>query len=126
MLMVLTIVLVALAVLNAICATWATALDATRTSAISRALGATTRQVGAGIAAAQLIPALPGALAGLPLGIALFAAASGGGHVVTIPSAWWLAATVVATLAVVAALASIPARLGARRAVAEVLRAEAS
>jgi putative ABC transport system permease protein len=123
-LMVLMVVLLTLAILNTICATWATALDTTHASALARALGATPQQVSAGIAAAQLIPALPGALLGIPLGIGLFAATSGGAHVVTIPPAWWLAGTVLATLAAVAALASIPARIGARRPAAEILQAE--
>lgn len=123
MLMVLTVMLVALAVLNAVCAAWATALDARTASALSRALGATPRQVTIGIAAAHALPALPGAVIGVPLGIGLFVAASGGGMMI-IPSAWWLAAAVLATTAAVAVLASIPARAGARRPAGEVLAAE--
>ena len=123
MLLVLTVVLVALAVLNAIFTTWATVLDARRASALARALGATPRQVSAGLAAAQVLPALPGALLGVPLGIGLFAAANHGG-VVTIPPAWWLVAAVLGTLIAVAGLATIPARIGARRPVAEILQAE--
>jgi hypothetical protein len=42
----------------------------------------------------------------------------------TIPPVWWLAAVVLATLAVVALLASIPAHIGTRRPAAEVLQAE--
>jgi putative ABC transport system permease protein len=124
MLLVLTVVLLALASLNAICATWATTLDATRLAALSRALGATPRQISAGIAAAQVVPAVPGALLGVPLGLGLYAAASGGAHVVTVPPAWWLAAAVLAIVAAVAALASIPARIGVRRPPAEILQAE--
>jgi ABC-type lipoprotein release transport system permease subunit len=123
MLLVLTVVLVALAVLNVICTTWATVLDASRAAALARALGATPRQVSEGLAAAQVLPALPGALLGVPLGIGLFAAANHAG-VVTIPPAWWMAAAVLGTLIVVAGLATIPARIGARRPVAEVLQAE--
>jgi putative ABC transport system permease protein len=125
MLLVLTVVLVALAVLNAICTTWATVLDASRASALARALGVTPRQVSAGLAVAQVIPALPGALLGVPLGIGLFAAANGsGGRVLTIPPAWWLAAAVLGTLVAVAGLTTIPARIGARRPVAEILQSE--
>jgi ABC-type lipoprotein release transport system permease subunit len=123
MLLVLTVVLVALAVLNVICTTWATVLDASRASALARALGATPRQVSAGLAAAQVLPALPGALLGIPLGIGLFAAANHGG-VMTIPPAWWMAATVVGTLVAVAGLTTIPARIGARRPVAQILQSE--
>jgi hypothetical protein len=124
-LLVLTVVLLTLAIVNAVCATWATVLDTRRASALSRALGATPRQVSAGLSAAQVIPALPGALLGVPLGIELFAVANGA-HIVTVPPAGWLAAAVLGTLVVVAVLTSIPARAGARRPVADVLQAEAA
>ncbi|HEY2693435.1 MAG TPA: FtsX-like permease family protein [Streptosporangiaceae bacterium] len=121
MLQVLTVVLIALAVLNAVFTAWATVLDARRASALARALGATPRQVSAGISAAQVIPALPGALLGIPLGLGLFKVAS---HVSAVPPTWWLAAAVLGTLVAVAGLTSIPARIGGRRPVAEVLQAE--
>ncbi len=79
MLQILTVVLIALAVLNAVVTAWATVLDTRRAAARGRALGATPRQVSAGITAAQVIPALPGALVGVPLGIGLFAAANRAG-----------------------------------------------
>src|SRR5580704_577808 len=79
MLMVLTVVLLTLSALNAIVATWATVLDARPAAALARALGATPQQVSAGMSAAQVLPALPGAILGVPLGIGLFAAANGGG-----------------------------------------------
>jgi ABC-type lipoprotein release transport system permease subunit len=122
MLLVLTIVLVALAVLNAVCTAWATVLDFRRSAALARALGASPRQVSAGVAWAQVLPAVPGTLLGIPLGLVLFRVASPG--VMTIPPAWWLAAVVLATLAAVALLASIPAQAGTRRPAAEVLQAE--
>jgi len=122
-LLVITVVLIALTVLNAVCAAWTTALDARAASAVARALGATPRQVSAGIAAAQVMPAVPGALLGIPLGIELFAAASGIGRLV-VPPAWWLAAAVLGVLIAAAVLASIPAWLGTRRPAAEILQAE--
>jgi putative ABC transport system permease protein len=126
MLAVLTVVLVALAVLNAIGAAWATVMDARHASALARALGASPGQVTAGIAAAQVLPAMPGALLGVPLGIFLFVAANGGGAAVTtVPSAGWLAAAVLGTLLAVAVLAAIPARAGARRPVSPILQSEA-
>jgi putative ABC transport system permease protein len=76
---VITVVVVTLAAVNVIVTGWATALDARQPSALSRALGGTTRQVSAGLAAAQVLPALPGALLGIPLGIELFALAHCGG-----------------------------------------------
>jgi putative ABC transport system permease protein len=125
MLTVLTVVLVALAALNAICAAWATVLDARHAAALARALGATPRQVTEGIAAAQALPAVPGALLGIPLGILLFIAANGGGaRTTTVPPAWWLAAAVIGILVAVAVLAAIPARIGARRPVSPILQSE--
>ncbi len=123
MLLVLTVVLVALTVLNAICAAWATVLDARQASALARALGASPQQVTAGIAAAQVLPAVPGVLLGIPLGIGLFATAAQGAGVV-VPPAPWLAAAVLGTLVAVAVLAAIPARVGARRSVIVILRSE--
>jgi putative ABC transport system permease protein len=123
MLAVLTVVLIALSVLNAICATWATVLDTRRPAALSRAFGTTPRQVTAGLSAAQVIAAVPGALVGVPLGIGLFKLANHAG-VTTIPPAWWMAGAVVATLVAVAVLAAIPARIGARRPVFEILQSE--
>jgi putative ABC transport system permease protein len=121
MLTILTAVLVTLAVLNAICAAWATVLDARHASALARALGATPRQVTAGIAAAQVVPAVPGALLGIPLGIGLFAVASQGAGVV-VPPASWLTAAVLGILVLVAVLAAIPAGIGARRPVSPILQ----
>ena len=70
-----------------------------------------------------MLPALPGALVGIPLGIGLFAAANGAGTV-TIPPGWWLLAAVLATLVAVAGLTAIPARIAARQPAAAILRAE--
>jgi putative ABC transport system permease protein len=125
MLLVLTVALVALAVLNAVFTAWAAALDARHSSALARALGATPQQVSGGLAAAQMLPALAGALLGIPLGIGLFKAANGSGQAV-IPSAAWLVTAVLATVVAVALLTSIPARIAARRPSAEVLAAEAA
>ncbi len=122
MLAVITIVLVALAVLNAVCAAWATVLDSRHSAALARALGASPRQVSAGVAWAQVLPAVPGALLGIPLGLGLFKATDHG--LMTIPPVWWLAAAVLAILAAVAVMASIPAHVGTRRPAAEVLQAE--
>ena len=123
MLMVLTVVLVALAVLNAICAAWTTVLDGWHASALARALGASPGQVAAGIAAAQVLPAVPGTLLGIPLGIGLFDVAAQGAGVV-VPPAWWLAAAVIGIVVAVAVLAAIPAVVGARRPVSPILQAE--
>ena len=71
-----------------------------------------------------MLPALPGALLGIPLGIGLFAAVNGAGPGLTVPPAWWLAAAVLGTLVAVAALTTIPATIGARRPAAPILASE--
>jgi len=121
--MVLTVVLLALSALNAVCAAWATVLDTAHASALARALGASPGQVTAGIAAAQVLPAVPGVLLGIPLGIGLFDVAAQGAGVV-VPPVSWLAGAAFATLAVLAVLAAVPARVGAARPVSPVLRAD--
>jgi putative ABC transport system permease protein len=85
--------------------------------------------VSAALAAAQVLPALAGALIGVfPGGFGLFAAiiaiTSGDRDRATLPSLGQLAAVVLSTVVVVAALTAVPARLGGRRPVAETLRAE--
>jgi putative ABC transport system permease protein len=124
MLVVLTVALVALAVLNAIVTAWATVLETRRSTALARALGALPRQLSAGLVTAQLLPALPGALLGIPLGIGLFALANGGGTRATvIPPVWWLVAAVLGTMIALAGLTAIPARIDVRRPIAPVLTA---
>jgi putative ABC transport system permease protein len=123
-LLVITVALIALAAVNSIFVTWATALDARHSSALARALGATPQQVSAGLSAAQVLPALVGAVLGVPGGLALFAALGGGEDGVTGPPSWQLLAVVPVTVLVVAGLTTIPARLGARRPVAEILQSE--
>ena len=121
-LLVITIALVALSAVNAIFITWANALDNKHTSALARALGATPRQVSTGLSAAQVLPAIAGAVLGIPAGLALFQAV--GGDESANPPLWQLLAVVPVTVLVVAALTTVPARLGARRPAAETLRSE--
>jgi ABC-type lipoprotein release transport system permease subunit len=123
-LLVITVTLVALAAVNAIFVTWATALDAKHSSALARALGASPQQVSTGLSAAQVLPALVGAVMGIAGGLALFAALGGGEDGVTGPPLWQLLAVTPVTVLVMAALTTVPARLGARRPVAGTLRSE--
>lgn len=123
MLLVLTVVLLALSALNAVFTAWATVLDARHASAVARALGASPEQVTGGALAAQVLSAIPGVLAGIPLGIGLFSAANHG-DVTTVPPAWWLVVAFLGTLLAVAALTAIPASMGARQPVAPILQAE--
>jgi putative ABC transport system permease protein len=79
----------------------------------------------AGLSAAQLLPALAGALIGIPAGTALYGVVQNGGPQGS-PPAWWLIAMVAGMLAAVAGLTAIPARAGARRPPAAILAAETS
>ena len=104
-------------------ATWMTVIDARRPTALSRALGATPGQISAGLTAAQLIPALLAGCLGIPVGLALYQLA--GGHLQEAsPPVLWLAAVIPGTLIAVAALTAVPARIGATRSPAEVLRSD--
>ena len=123
MLAVITIMLVVLAVLNAFFTTWASVLDARRSSALMRALGARARQVSSGLVVAQLLSPLPGAIIGVPLGILLFRAAVQGG---SLPSQLWLITIVIGTLIVIAALTVVPARIGSTQSIVEALQTEAT
>jgi putative ABC transport system permease protein len=120
---VLTVALVVLSAVNALLITWATVLDARRSAALTRALGATASQVTGGLAVAQMLPALAGAIVGIPAGLLLYAAVRTGGPM-TYPPAWWLACVVLATPLVVGALTVPPSTLTARSPVAPVLQAE--
>ena len=120
---VLSVMLIILAALNAVFIAWATILDTRHASALARALGATPGQITAGISLAQLFPALTGALLGIPGGIGIYDAVKNAGSPV-IPAAGWVAVMVLGTVLAVAILTAIPARIGARQPVAEVLQAE--
>jgi putative ABC transport system permease protein len=115
-LLVWTVVLLALAAVNALVITWATVLDNRHSSALARALGATPADVTTALAAAQVLPALAGALLGLPIGFGFFIALmtiTGGDRAgVPLPSAGPLAAVVLAVVVAVAGLAAVPARRG--------------
>jgi ABC-type lipoprotein release transport system permease subunit len=121
-LLVITAMLVTLAAVNAIVITWAAALDNRQSLALARALGATPRQVSAGLSAAQVLPALIGAVLGVPGGLALWSALADGDP--ASPTSAQLLGVVGGTALVVAGLTAIPARVGARRPAAEILQAE--
>jgi putative ABC transport system permease protein len=121
-LLMITLMLVLQAAVNAIFLTWATVVDSTPSAALARALGATPGQVAAGIAAAQVLPATGGAILGVPLGLGLFVAVSGDAR--TLPSAASLVATLAGTVAALVALTIIPTRTVHRRSVARLLGSE--
>lgn len=121
-----SVMLVILAAVNAVFIAWTTALDARHSAALARALGATPAQITVGLSVGQLLPALAGALLGIPGGIAVYDAAKNGPGPTTIPSGLWLAVLVAGTVLAVALLTAIPARIGARRSAAQVLQAESA
>jgi len=120
---IMTAMLVILAAVNITFIAWAAAADSRTSSALQRALGATAGQVTGGLSMATLLPALPGAVLGMPLGISVYHVLSSGTSV-TVPPAWELAGVFLATLLAVAVFTAIPSRLGARRPPAQVLQAE--
>jgi putative ABC transport system permease protein len=122
---IISVMLVALAAVNAAFIAWTTALDVRHSAALAQALGATPRQITNGLTIAQLLPALLGALLGIPGGIGIYNIPNHHGPMI-LPSAWLLLATVVLTLVVIAVLTAVPTRIGTRRSVAEVLQAEAA
>ena len=122
-LLVITVVLVLLAVVNALVITWATSVDSRKPLGVARALGATTEHLSGGLSTALLIPAVPGAIAGIPLGLLFVTAASHGSRATT-PSALWLAGTCLYVVAALGVLSAIPARIEARRAAIEVLESD--
>jgi len=67
---IISVMLVILAAVNAVFIAWATALDARHSAALARALGATPAQITTSLSVAQLLPALAGALLGIPGGTA--------------------------------------------------------
>jgi hypothetical protein len=60
--LVIAVMLIVLAAINAVLITWATVLDARHASALVRALAATPQRVGVALAAAQFVSVLPGSL----------------------------------------------------------------
>ena len=71
----------------------------------------------------QILPALAGVLLGIPLGIALYGAVQGGGSQAG-PPLPWLFVLVLGMLAAVIALTAVPATIGTRQPIAQILQAE--
>jgi putative ABC transport system permease protein len=120
---VISVMLVVLAAIDAVFIAWSSALDIRHPAALARALGATRQQLTAGLSVALALPALFGALLGIPGGILIYGAPKHSGST-TIPSALSLAVMVIVTVLVIAVLTAVPVSIGARRPVAEVLESE--
>jgi ABC-type lipoprotein release transport system permease subunit len=121
--LILMIMLGTMAAVNLIVITWSAALDSRYASAVVRALGATPNEVASGLSGAQVLSAIAGIVIGVPGGLLLFAAVANG-ETSTLPPAWWLVGLVVGTILAALVLTGVPARLGARRPVTEVLQSE--
>lgn len=123
---VLTLALLVLAAVNAVLIAWSTSLDALRFTGLARALGATPRQVTAGLSAAQLLPAAGAGILGIPMGLPVYAAARtvGGASGAASTPYGELLAVVPGTLVIVALLTALPIRAACRRPVAEILGAD--
>jgi putative ABC transport system permease protein len=119
----LSAILLVIAAINLLFTTWATVLDAERPTALARALGATPRQITAGLSGAQIAPALAAAIIGIPAGLVLYMAA-GGNPAEANPPILALVGVIPATAIAVATLTSIPAHIAAQRPVADVLRSD--
>ncbi|WP_033337674.1 FtsX-like permease family protein [Catenuloplanes japonicus] len=115
-LLVIAVLIGLLALLNTAVSTWAAVLDARHPLTVARALGATPVQAGLGLTVAQLLPALPGVVLGVPLGVLLY----GGDK--SAPGSWLLTGAV-GLLVLVATLTAVPALLSARHPVADAFRA---
>ena len=122
---IISVMLIALAAVNAIFIAWTTALEARHSAALAQALGATPRQITIGLTTAQLVPALVGVLLGIPGGIAIYNNPTHSGATMLPPTSWTVA-TMVVTLLAIALLTAVPTRIGAHRAIADVLQAEAA
>ncbi|WP_432975021.1 FtsX-like permease family protein [Dactylosporangium sp. CA-233914] len=117
--LVLCVVLFTLALINAVVNTWTAVLDARQPLAVARTLGATPAQAAASLAVAQVLPAVPGVLAGLLIGTQLYSSNSTGD--VRYPPGPWLLAVALGIPLVIAALTAVPAMAIARRPVADSL-----
>ena len=95
------------------------------TSAVTHTLVVTPDQLAVALSAAQVFPAVLGALVGIPGGFELYAFASNGGTS-SPPSILLLIAAMLGTILVIAGLTSISSRYRARTPLVEVLESGAS
>jgi len=90
--------------------------------AVARTLGVTPAQAAAALGFAQLVPAAVGLALGGAVGVMLFNALSSSSQPTPAPTAQLLGLAVL-TLVLTLALSAVPARLEARRPIAETLHA---
>jgi putative ABC transport system permease protein len=116
----LSVLVAVMAAINLVFVTRASAVDARGTLAVARALGVSPTQAAAGLGIAQLIPAMAGMVLGGIAGSVIFEALSSSNP--ASPSIVQLTGLALVALALTVTLTAVPARLEARRPIAEVLR----
>lgn len=99
------------------------ALAHTGSCGLTSSLGAAPHQVVLALNAAQLLPALAAALAGIPAGLELYTVIQGPGPRGT-PPGLWLFAMVLGILLTVGGLAATAARACLRQSAASILQAD--
>jgi putative ABC transport system permease protein len=121
---VITIMLIVMAAINALLITWATIADNRHASAVTQALGASPQQVTAGLSATQLLSTLPGSIIGIPLGIALLQIVAKSSDAYKLAPIWWYPAIILSSCLIVTALTAVPARIGVNRPIAPTLQTD--
>jgi putative ABC transport system permease protein len=116
----LTLLLAVMAAVNLVFVTRLSAVDARRVLAVARVLGTSPAETAVGLGLAQLVPALAGLVLGGAVGVVLFHALSSSAPVT--PPSVQLIALALGTVILTVLLTALPARLEARRPVAETLR----
>ena len=118
-----SLMLVVLAAVNAVFIAWTSALETRRPAAVARSLGATSRQIAAGLSAALLLPALLGVLLGIPGGVGLHHVAKQAGST-QVPPLLWLGAIGIALMLIIAVFTSVSVLADVRRSVVDALESE--
>jgi putative ABC transport system permease protein len=118
----LTLLLALMAAVNLVFVTRASAVDSRRVLAVARALGITPGEGAAALGFGQLVPVVLGVALGGAVGTGLFHALSASHP--TPPPAGQLVGLALVTVALALLLTAVPARLEARRPIAETLRDE--
>lgn len=116
-----TVAMVVLSALNTVFLGWSGAVQARRALAVNRVLGATPGQVVGALCVAQLVPAVPAVVVGVPVGIALYGLVSAG---VVVPAGEWLVVASLVMVVGVGVLTALPAWVHTRGPVGRVLSAE--
>ncbi|MFI5612024.1 FtsX-like permease family protein [Amycolatopsis sp. NPDC051903] len=107
-----TLALVALSALNTVFVGWSTAVQARRALAVTRTLGATPGQVVAALCTAQLLPAVPAVVVGMPAGMGLYSFFN---PKMVVPPGTWLLAAGLGILLAAGILTAVPAWVHTRK-----------